>query len=415
METQDLQAKRVLMVDDDPLVLRVYKESLGRHGLEVETVGDGLAAMKALRTSNPDVVVLDLMMPKFSGVEVLKFIRADPDLALLPVVVLSNSYMDDLARAAAAAGVQKSLLKVRCTPSILLGAIQEAFSSPPAAGGPEQGLALEAPLGAPELEPVAPAPEPAETPPPVDRVADEEALRLKARRDFLRNAEAAAANLRELFQACTTAQTPKELGLRVQDFYRRVHFLSAAAGLAQFHRLAQISTALEALLFQVLDQPARMSPSVSRTLAAAVEFMEELFRRAAELEPEPALEWQALVVDDEPLANRLVVWALRQAGLAARSVESPRAALQLLVEKHYDLILLDVELPEMDGFELCRRLRGLPGYEQVPVIYVTVHGDFEHRSQGALAGGNDLLAKPILPMELAVKAVMHLLKAQLPA
>src|SRR2546421_11057253 len=118
MEGQEQQVTRVLMVDDDPLVLRIYKESLARQGLEVEAVGDGLAAMKALRTANPQVVVLDLMMPKFSGVEVLKYIRADPALASLPVVVLSNSYMDDLARAADAVGVQKSLLKVRCTPSL---------------------------------------------------------------------------------------------------------------------------------------------------------------------------------------------------------------------------------------------------------------------------------------------------------
>ena len=76
----------------------------------------------------------------------------------------------------------------------------------------------------------------------------------------------------------------------------------------------------------------------------------------------------------------------------------------------YDLILLDVEMPGIDGLELCKRLRALPAYEKTPVIYVTIHSDFETQSRTLMSGGNDLIAKPIQPAELAVKAVMHLLK-----
>jgi len=68
----------------------------------------------------------------------------------------------------------------------------------------------------------------------------------------------------------------------------------------------------------------------------------------------------------------------------------------------------------MDGIELCKRLRALPGYEKIPVIYVTLHSDFETRARTVLSGGNDLIAKPILPAELAVKVVMHLLKKHHP-
>src|SRR5947209_4525523 len=104
--------KRVLVVDDDPIVVKIYQKGLSQLDLEVETAGDGLAAVKALRHSKPDLVVLDLMLPKFSGVDVLKFIRSQAELADLPVVVLSNHYMDELAQQAVAAGVQKALLKV---------------------------------------------------------------------------------------------------------------------------------------------------------------------------------------------------------------------------------------------------------------------------------------------------------------
>ena len=74
-------------------------------------------------------------------------------------------------------------------------------------------------------------------------------------------------------------------------------------------------------------------------------------------------------------------------------------------------MLLDVAMPDMDGFELCKQLRRLPEYHKTPIIFVTAHGDFESRAQSVLSGGNDLISKPILPIELAVKAVTHLLKA----
>jgi DNA-binding response OmpR family regulator len=65
----------ILLVDDDPHILKLYQERLAQQGARVTTAADGVAAIQALRGSKPDVVVLDLMMPKFSGVDVLKFIR----------------------------------------------------------------------------------------------------------------------------------------------------------------------------------------------------------------------------------------------------------------------------------------------------------------------------------------------------
>ena len=68
-----------------------------------------------------------------------------------------------------------------------------------------------------------------------------------------------------------------------------------------------------------------------------------------------------LVVDDDAISNRLVVFALKRANLNATSVNDPARALALLKEKRFELILLDVSMPGMDGVELCARLRRLPG------------------------------------------------------
>ena len=71
-------------------------------------------------------------------------------------------------------------------------------------------------------------------------------------------------------------------------------------------------------------------------------------------------------------------------------------------------------MPEIDGLEFCKKVREMPQYRRTPVIFVTGHTDFESRINSVLSGGDDLISKPIFPIELAVKAVTHLLRSQLP-
>src|ERR1700745_2960737 len=124
--------KRVLLVDDDPVVLRMYQQALSHQGFKVETACDGLDAINELRVRLPDLMVLDLMMPRLSGAEVLKRIRSDPRLSKLPVIVLSNAYMAPAARDAAALGALKGLLKATCTPRLLVAVIEEVLGGKPA-------------------------------------------------------------------------------------------------------------------------------------------------------------------------------------------------------------------------------------------------------------------------------------------
>jgi len=80
-------------------------------------------------------------------------------------------------------------------------------------------------------------------------------------------------------------------------------------------------------------------------------------------------------------------------------------ALRLLSENHFSLVVVDVDMPEMNGFEFCRELRSLPAQKNTPVLYVTGRTDDPARKQAIESGGNDLITKPFLPMELAVKAL----------
>jgi len=116
--------RRVLLVDDDPLLRKVYQAGLASHGFDVQTAEDGLNAVLALRSNPPDIVVLDLMMPKFSGSDVLKFIQSQPNLKQLLVIVLSNAFLHEGEKPLLEAGAQKVLIKLRSTPAILAQEIE---------------------------------------------------------------------------------------------------------------------------------------------------------------------------------------------------------------------------------------------------------------------------------------------------
>jgi len=242
-------------------------------------------------------------------------------------------------------------------------------------------------------------------------VSDPE-FRAKARQHFLQNAAATCAGLHNAFRAFARAQNDAVRDAELQNLYRKVHFLAASAGLAGCTPIARMASVFEAMLFEIANKPVLQAASMRRTIAQAVDFFDALFQHAAtSKDTTPAV--QILVVDDDALSNRVVVSALQHAQLQAVSTEDPLVGLQWLSEKKYDLVLMDIEMPGMNGFELCKRLRQLPAYQKTPVIYVTSHADFEHRAKSALSGGDDLIAKPVFPMELAVKTMTHLLTKQL--
>jgi CheY-like chemotaxis protein len=121
---------------------------------------------------------------------------------------------------------------------------------------------------------------------------------------------------------------------------------------------------------------------------------------------------KVLAVDDDTVCNHVIVNTLKRANLDIVSVEDPLEGLKLLQANHYDLVLLDIDMPKLTGFEVCEKLRALPHYKTTPVIFVTAHSNFGNRTQGVLSGGNYFITKPVDPLELALKVTIHLFKAQ---
>lgn len=141
--------KTIFFVEDDAVVVKVYRAKFEREGFRVEVAEDGLVAMKNLVKVKPDIVLLDLMMPKLNGVDVLKYIRATPELKATPVIILSNAHMTYLAQEAAAIGAERALLKSSCTPGRLLEVIHGLLSGTPVENDPTKRLAAPTPPSKP--------------------------------------------------------------------------------------------------------------------------------------------------------------------------------------------------------------------------------------------------------------------------
>jgi diguanylate cyclase (GGDEF)-like protein len=114
-----------------------------------------------------------------------------------------------------------------------------------------------------------------------------------------------------------------------------------------------------------------------------------------------------LIVDDQPANVHVLAEALREQYQLYVATSGPRA-IALAAGGGVDLVLLDVMMPGMDGFEVCRRLKGDERTRKIPVIFVTALGDVDDETRGFDVGGVDYIAKPISPPVVRARVRTHL-------
>jgi phosphoserine phosphatase RsbU/P len=115
-----------------------------------------------------------------------------------------------------------------------------------------------------------------------------------------------------------------------------------------------------------------------------------------------------LIVDDVSRNIQVLGSILRQEGYAISFAMSGSQALEMVLREPYDLILLDVMMPEMDGFEVCRKLARMPESAGIPVIFLTAKTDREDIVKGFQAGAMDYVIKPFNSTELLARVRTHL-------
>ncbi len=122
---------------------------------------------------------------------------------------------------------------------------------------------------------------------------------------------------------------------------------------------------------------------------------------------------RVLVVDDDPVIVRLLEVNLRLDGYDVETASRGEQALERATETEPDLVLLDVMMPGLDGWETCRRLRELPAFAQTPVVFLSARTQDDDRSKGLSLGPVAYLTKPFDPVRL-MELVRRMLDGEAP-
>ncbi|HEX9573138.1 MAG TPA: diguanylate cyclase [Myxococcales bacterium] len=238
---------------------------------------------------------------------------------------------------------------------------------------------------------------------------------------FLREMHEARARARDAL-----ARAGREAGdpAAVRELRNFFHRLAGSAGTVGHGMLARLAGACELAADQELERKGPLSKITARIFAEGLAGVDDVLEtrtpalgvlipvlqqetgaaRVA-LEDVPS---RVLVIDDDLVTARATEAVLRAAGFLTASCCDPADAYEAILRESPDLIILDVLLGEVDGFEVCRRVRGNPALQLVPIIFVTRRGDVEERVRGLQVGGNDYLAKPFDAPELVARVRSHL-------
>lgn len=121
--------KKIVVVDDQPVLTSIYRAKFSAEGFQVAIAADGEEALEVIKRTRPDLVLLDLMLPKISGLEVLKQLRALPDFKTMPIVVFSNAAKPGTVEDAWAAGATVVLSKSNTSPTKLVETVQGVLAA----------------------------------------------------------------------------------------------------------------------------------------------------------------------------------------------------------------------------------------------------------------------------------------------
>ena len=193
----------------------------------------------------------------------------------------------------------------------------------------------------------------------------------------------------------------------------RLKCLAPRIDVPELRPALEMCQSLEGLFKKFTEKPANATDSALRTAAAGLQLFKDLCTPGVKpgLSDNPHI--SILVVDDEPLARRAVTGALQMAFSRPAAADSGEAALALAEDKEFDLVFMDVMMPQMDGFTACTRIHQTVHNRSTPVVFVTALSDQEFRAQAAACGGSDFVVKPFVFMEITVKALTFALRGRL--
>jgi CheY-like chemotaxis protein len=216
--------------------------------------------------------------------------------------------------------------------------------------------------------------------------------------------------MRRCFQ--TFSRDQKQFGMlnELETYTLKIGNEAIEHGRPILHRMA---VAFASLLADLLEVPEQITQSTLRTINQTIEFIAlQLADPDIEGRINPK-EARVYVVDDDQNTCLTVVDALNLVGLQTNFALYSSAAVAELAGNHYDLIILDVHLPDLSGFDLCSHIRTMALHAETPIFFVTGDASLENRVKSSLRGGNEFISKPFSIQEIALKALKSVISSQL--
>jgi len=219
--------------------------------------------------------------------------------------------------------------------------------------------------------------------------------------------------IRTRFSEVSRAPTPAAQQKNLEPLPEIVRSFVLACNAPELRPLLQLGRGLEGLLKQMSENPSNITPSTLRTAAAAIVLLETICKPGMNFELATRPPARFLVVDDDPISRHAVSTSLKKVFSAPDVAENGEAALKLATANLYDVVFLDIEMPGMDGYEVCSRIHETDVNKTTPVVFVTSHTDFDSRTKSIEVGGHDIIGKPFLAFEITVKALTLLMRNRL--
>ena len=120
--------KKILIIEDDPFLSEMYMAKFSQSDFQVEVATDGKKGLEKIKTSEPDLILLDIVLPKMDGFEILKKVKEDSQLKKIPVILLTNLGQKNEVEKGLALGADEYIIKAHFTPTAVVTKVKEILS-----------------------------------------------------------------------------------------------------------------------------------------------------------------------------------------------------------------------------------------------------------------------------------------------
>ena len=193
-------------------------------------------------------------------------------------------------------------------------------------------------------------------------------------------------------------------------------FRQLETGLARNHSGLGLGLAVAQKLAALLGGSIAVESELGRGSVFTVELPLRLPADSGGAAPEPKTSrGRILVVDDNAIAQTIACHALRRQSLEVECASDGPLAVEAASRGHFDVILMDLQMPGWDGFETVEQIRRLPGYRETPIVAVTANCSDDYRARSVRCGMQDFLAKPVRTRDLVQTVEKHLAREPMPA